>query len=147
MATEEDRLSRNFIPLLNRLLINLLSSANEHLGSSEVDSAPRLEAFWSLGGIEPDKGKRKIRENFKAGKNIIVDEPVDRPMQYYGCPLLNMRHHNPLPQFLDRESGLSVQGEIPSWNLDPRVLGYKFDQCRATNVPGILPFCACSFEG
>lgn len=47
-----------------------------------------------------------------------------------------MRHQNPLPRFLDRDSGLSVEGEIPSWNLDPRVLGYKFEHTRATNVPG-----------
>lgn len=61
-----------------------------------------------------------------------------RPIQYYGNPCLNLRHQNPLPQFLDRESGLSVEGEIPSWNLDPRVLGYTYEHCRATNVPGYL---------
>lgn len=59
-----------------------------------------------------------------------------RPIQYYGHPCLNLRHQNPLPQFLDRNSGLSVGGDIPSWKLDPRVLGYTYKHCRATNVPG-----------
>lgn len=49
-----------------------------------------------------------------------------------------MRHNKPLPQLLDRNSGLSVEGTIPSWNLDPRVMGYKYKHCRATNVPGNL---------
>lgn len=48
-----------------------------------------------------------------------------------------LRHEKPLPQFLDRDSGLSVNGSIPNWKLDPRVLGYKLKHSRATNIPGI----------
>lgn len=58
-------------------------------------------------------------------------------MQYYGKPILHLRHPKPLPEFLDRNSGLSVEGNVPSWSHDPRVLGYKYKFCRATNVPGI----------
>ena len=71
-------MSRNFIPLLNRLLVNLLSPLNQPLAQSEIDYEPRLDAFWSLGGIEPDKGKRKSRENDKNIKHVKVDDPVDR---------------------------------------------------------------------
>uniref|UniRef100_A0A0P5S287 28S ribosomal protein S30, mitochondrial n=1 Tax=Daphnia magna TaxID=35525 RepID=A0A0P5S287_9CRUS len=139
LATEEDRFSRNFIPLLNRMLVTVLSPLNNELGLTDIDLKPRLEAFWSLGGIEPDKLLRKCRENDKLNNKIKADEPMDRPIQYYGSPCLNLRHSKPLPQLLDRNSGLSTEGTIPSWNLDPRVMGYKYKHCRATNVPGFWP--------
>lgn len=59
-------------------MISLLCSTNEHLASVQVDKEPRLEAFWSLGGIEPDVMKRKVRENDKRATHIKVDEPIDR---------------------------------------------------------------------
>lgn len=77
-ATEEDRFSRNFSPLLNKLLVSLLSPVNQQLGSVEVDLQPRVEAFWSLGGIEPDRMKKKSRENNKKFQQVKVDDPVDR---------------------------------------------------------------------
>ena len=77
-ATEEDRRSRNFIPLLNRLLVNQLSLENEDLKTTEIDSNPRLEAFWSLGGIEPDKILRKVREKNEKFLKGKVDDPIDR---------------------------------------------------------------------
>ena len=77
-ATEEDRFSRNFIPLLNRLLVTLLTPQNEHLELTELDSCPRLDAFWFLGGIEPDNLRRKVRENNKLDFTNKVDDPVDR---------------------------------------------------------------------
>lgn len=57
-------------------------------------------------------------------------------MQYTGKASLAMRHQNPLPQLLDRESGLSVEGIIPEWKIDPRVLGLKFKHSPAVNTPG-----------
>lgn len=61
-------------------------------------------------------------------------------MQYYGSPCMNLRQKNPLPQFLDRDCDLSVNGDIPSWNLDPRVMGYKYEHRHGTNIPGYLTF-------
>lgn len=78
VSTEEDRFSKNFSPMLNRLLVSHLSPINKHLGSIEVDLQPRVDAFWSLGGIEPDKMRRKSRENNKRDQNIKVDDPIDR---------------------------------------------------------------------
>lgn len=75
--TEEDRFSKIFNVQLNRLLTSLLSPHNEHLTSSEVDYEPRLESFWWLGGIEPDKTRRKVRQNNKLCK-VDPDEPIDR---------------------------------------------------------------------
>lgn len=60
------------------MLVTLLSPSNHELGSTDVDLKPRLEAFWSLGGIEPDKVLRKVRENEKLHKKIKADEPIDR---------------------------------------------------------------------
>ena len=57
-------------------------------------------------------------------------------MQYHGTPCLSLRHELPLPQLIDRNSGLSVEGDIPKWNWDPRVLGYRFKPSRAINTPG-----------
>lgn len=58
-------------------MMNLLSPQNQHLNEMELDSNPRIEASWFLGGIEPSKVTKKCRENdkFYSGK---VDDPVDR---------------------------------------------------------------------
>lgn len=77
-ATESDRRSRNFIPLLNRLLVNQLSQHNEDLQTTEVDYEPRLEAFWSLGGIEPGKILKNIREKNEKFHKGKADDPIDR---------------------------------------------------------------------
>ena len=61
-ATKEERTIRNFVPQLNRLLVGALAPDNDHLASAELDTQPRVEAFWSLGGIEPDKTLRKARK-------------------------------------------------------------------------------------
>ena len=57
-------------------------------------------------------------------------------MQYTGKAALTIRHHHPLPQLIDRDSGLSVDGSIPEWKLDPRVLGLKYEHSPAINIPG-----------
>lgn len=76
-ATKEERTIRNFVPQLNRLLIGTLTSENDHLGSTEIDLQPRVEAFWSLGGIEPDKTLKKARkENERYGGK--EEDPIDR---------------------------------------------------------------------
>jgi len=137
-ATREERTIRNFVPQLNRLLISALSPNNNHLTTTEIDLQPRVEAFWSLGGIEPDKQLRKSRKenDYFRGKE---EDPIDRPMQYRGKPCLSLRNDIPLPQFIDRNSGLSIEGDIPQWSCDPRVLGYKYKLSRASNTPGFWP--------
>jgi len=76
-ATREERTIRNFVPQLNRLLISALSPNNNHLTTTEIDLQPRVEAFWSLGGIEPDKQLRKSRKenDYFRGKE---EDPIDR---------------------------------------------------------------------
>ena len=64
--------------MLNRLLVNQLSLHNDDLQTTEVDNAPRLEAFWSLGGIEPDKTLRNIREKNEKFYKGKIDDPIDR---------------------------------------------------------------------
>lgn len=60
------------------MLVTVLSPLNNELGLTDIDLKPRLEAFWSLGGIEPDKLLRKCRENDKLNNKIKPDEPIDR---------------------------------------------------------------------
>lgn len=77
-TTEESRFSRNFIPLFNRLITNILAPEQQHLTEVDVDLEARIEAFWSLGGFEPDKMLKKIRENNKKMRFRKVDDPIDR---------------------------------------------------------------------
>ena len=63
-------------------------------------------------------------------------------MQYKGKPCLSLRNELPLPKFIERTEGLSVEGDIPQWNYDPRVLGYKYKLSRASNTPGMIFFFA-----
>ena len=71
---------RHFTLQLNRLLMScLLARETEHLATAEVDISPRLEAFWSLGGIEPDKILRNIRiKNKLFYKDVDPEEPIER---------------------------------------------------------------------
>ena len=119
--------------------MSALAADNEHLVAADIDLQPRVEAFWSLGGIEPDKRLKKIRKEDKhyGGEE---EDPIDRPMQYKGKPSLSLRNGLPLPQFCERDSGLSIEGNVPQWNYDPRVLGYKYKLHRASNTPGKLLF-------
>ena len=66
-------------------------------------------------------------------------------MQYKGKPCLTLRHHKPLPQLLARDAELCKHGEIPEWNLDPRVLGFKYRKSRASCVPGFWPGAASQY--
>lgn len=136
-ATEDDRIARNVLPHINRMLVTQLAKKNSgsHLPSLEVDLSPRVEAFWFLGGIEPDRLMKKSRKGYKMAEDRI-NELIDRPMQYTGEPCLSLRHRHPLPQFVERDSGVSIYGNIPEWNADPRTLGYRYKSRHGTNVPG-----------
>lgn len=66
---------------INRIILNALSPAIEHLKEAEVDLEPRHEAFWFVGGINPTKLVQKIRRGKKLPEEKVM-EPVDRTFQY-----------------------------------------------------------------
>lgn len=68
---------------LNRILINALGADNSHLYELDADVDPRHEAFWFVGGIDPTKRVKQMREGIDWLKDYVND-PVDRPFQYIG---------------------------------------------------------------
>jgi hypothetical protein len=55
-----------------------LAPGQKHLTEAEVDVDSRIEAFWSLGGIEPDKLKKKALENNPKLFHKKADDLIDR---------------------------------------------------------------------
>ena len=80
---KEDNITRQLIPLLNRVLSSSLCFDHQHVSSLEVDIAPRVEASWFLGGIEPDRILRKSRANNKIDQNKNPDAPIDRYSKFH----------------------------------------------------------------
>lgn len=62
----------------------------------QVDYDPRFEAFWRVGGFHLSKEDEALRKAKEIPKELI-DLPIDRFMQYFGSPLLQLRSKLPLP--------------------------------------------------
>nr|CAD7593458.1 unnamed protein product [Timema genevievae] len=114
------------------------------LTNSMVDYEPRLESFWSLGGLAPPEATRKSKLGCKWTKDR-ADEPVDRFIQYLGSPILQLRHEQPLPPLVDHSEGENPELEVPLFTLDPRTDGFFQDHRHGTNIPGFWPGDPCEF--
>ncbi|KZC06833.1 28S ribosomal protein S30, mitochondrial [Dufourea novaeangliae] len=123
---------------INRIILSTLASLFPHLMEVEVDFEPRKEAFWFIGGIDPPEILRKMRAGSKFTKDI-VDNPVDLPVQYFGSPILQLRHRIPLKEIIPLSEFANIDCNIPKFKLDPRVLGYKLLHYHGTNIPGFWP--------
>lgn len=88
---EEELVTRSIIPLLNRVLSSSLCPEHQYISNLEVDLAPRVEACWFLGGIEPDRILRKSRANNKIDQNKNPAAPIDR---YFHFKLLTEHEGN-----------------------------------------------------
>lgn len=118
---------------LNRVLLREISNNAVHLLESEVDYNPRLETFWSVGGLQPPDSVIKRRKKDKELTDEEVNAPIDRWVQYLGSPVLQIRNENPLDPFW----GEDVKGDVPVWTLDPEVLGYQNEYRHGTSIPGM----------
>lgn len=139
---ERSKTSR-LVKQLNRVLTNALGADNRHLFEADTDIDPRVEAFWFVGKFTPPLLVQRLRKrhpNF----DKFEKEPVDRPFQFIGKPLLTLRHQNPLEPFqnLDFDS-INVPNEnIPSENVasvDPLSLGWSTQHRHGVCVPGFWP--------
>lgn len=125
---------------LNRILINTLGADNRHLYELDSDVDPRHEAFWFVGGIDPTRIVRKMKESIE-WKKEFANDPINRPFQYIGSPFLALRHQYPLQPFedVDFESIASDEKRIPQVTIDPRALGFFTDHRHGTTIPGFWP--------
>jgi small subunit ribosomal protein S30 len=120
--------------------VNALGADYRHLLESDVDVDPRHDAFFMLGGIDPTRLVKKMREGVKWFKEF-ADMPLDRPVQYLGKPFLALRHQHPLQPFedIDFESVKTANENIPSVTIDPRAFGFSTDHRHGTTTPGFWP--------
>jgi hypothetical protein len=101
----------------------------------QVETDPRIESFWSVGGMDPPVSLRKKKEQVPWLKEE-ADEPVDRWFQYLGSPVFQLRHELPLPSVVQIHESESPDFDVPFFSYDPKVVGFH-DECRlGTNIPG-----------
>ncbi|XP_067642227.1 large ribosomal subunit protein mL65 [Eurosta solidaginis] len=125
---------------INRTLVNVLSPDFVHLQESDVETTPRHEAFWVVGGINPPKNVVRSKEGRKWQKGMAND-PYDRYMQYTGRPYLTIRHRNQLSPWKTEEESTNADlaKTIPRCTYDPRTLGYACNHQHLTSIPGFWP--------
>lgn len=130
--------TQNFLLGLHKILAAALAPTSEHIKDSVVDVRPRVEAFWFLGGLQPDNLLKKKRRNFKPMKDR-EHELMERAMQAESSPSLCVRTSLGLPEVVSREDSLATSAPVPVENLDPRAYGLKFEHKHATIVTGFWP--------
>lgn len=136
-ATHKRRQTQNFLAGLHRVLAGALQDT-PHIRDATVDLKPRIEAFWFLGSIPPDRMLRKTRANLPWVKEL-EHEPIDRPIQGSSSPFLGVRVADGLPAVVGRDDTLATSADIPPNILDPRAFGFKFKHKHATTVTGYWP--------
>ena len=123
---------------VHRILLSHLSLKYPHLIEAQVDDNPRIEAFWFSGGLPPHDEERKIRTKcFVPDIREDPDRLVQKPFQYYGSPMFQLRHCLPLREILSL--GESENLDFPYVSRDPIIEGYFDDRKHATNIPGFWP--------
>ncbi|KAJ4433110.1 large ribosomal subunit protein mL65 [Periplaneta americana] len=137
-STLDDIIGRSVIQQINRILLGNLSKKLPHLLKCQVETDPRIESFWSVGGMNPPIIVKKIKENISFFKDK-ANEPVDRWMQYIGSPALHLRHELPLPPVVDMQESESADLDVPFFKYDPKVIGFHVDRRHGTNIPGFWP--------
>nr|CAD7459808.1 unnamed protein product [Timema tahoe] len=148
---KETILTNSMVNQINNVILANLAGKYDHLLQAQVDYEPRLESFWSLGGLAPPEATRKSKLGCKWTKDR-ADEPVDRfiqycvvCVQYLGSPILQLRHEQPLPPLVDHSEGENPELEVPLFTLDPRTDGFFQDHRHGTNIPGFWPGDPCEF--
>ncbi|XP_076067555.1 mitochondrial ribosomal protein S30 [Oratosquilla oratoria] len=138
MFANKRQLDLNFLQGLQRIMISSLSPQISHLRTASVDVQPRIEAFWFLGGIQPDLQLKKIRKNCDFLKDKEND-PIDRPIQCMAHPTISIRSNLGLPEVVSMENSLATDGEVPVEQMDPRAYGFYYKHSPAVTLPGFWP--------
>ncbi|XP_023334071.1 39S ribosomal protein S30, mitochondrial [Eurytemora carolleeae] len=152
--TKENIFSRNLVKKIHEVLYSHLSSSHPHIRDSVEDYDARNEAFWFRGGIQPDKSMLKKREGtkkmldkhrarvsyqVKEFGDEKVKEPYERALQIKHNSVVQVRHENPLSEFVSRDSALCTNISVPIVDYDPRCYGLRTVCQHGTNIPGYWP--------
>lgn len=133
--TSSNEFILSLIQEVNRLLLNYLSPDYEHINELEMDLNPRHEAFWFVDGIMPPERVTKLRE--KMWQKNMANDPILRPYQYLGQPILTLRHKNPLDPIIQTVS--KTRDDVPVYKYDCRTLGYTTEYRHGVTIPGFWP--------
>lgn len=133
----EDIISKALVHRINRTMLIHFAPENLHLLQTEVNFEPRLEASWFMGSY-PTNSIRKLRESIEFLKDH-VDDPVDLPVQYIGQPIMHLRHKHPLREIIPLSDCENPALDVPTFNLNSKVLTYRFERKHLTNIPGFWP--------
>jgi len=133
-------MSKAICNVVHRSLMTHLASDSPYLLETELDNDPRIEAFWSAGGMPTPNLVLKLQ---KRKKYIYPEEirkiPIDRPVQYVGKPNLQLRHELPLPEIIPIEESENPDFTVPTFKYEPRVTGLYNVRRHGTNIPGFWP--------
>ena len=110
-------------------------SAGQFFFLVQVETDPRVESFWCVGGMDPPTFLRKRREKVPWLKDA-ADRPIDRWFQYFGSPMMHLRHELPLPAVLQIHESESPDFNVPFFRYDPKVIGFHDTTQMGTNIPG-----------
>jgi len=135
---DQHRKARVFLAELHRIIMSSVSTNNEQLSASIANLDPRIEAFWFLGGIEPDNIRKKVMKGNKWFEHR-ENELIERPVRSIVKPCMNVHVANGLPEVVPLDHSLVTNGEVPVANLDPRAYGYRFEHNHAAITPGVWP--------
>ncbi|XP_026493267.2 large ribosomal subunit protein mL65 [Vanessa tameamea] len=134
----ENAKTRNIVKQINRIISNNLTDKVSHILSSQVDYDPRHEAFWFIGGVDVPNNVVNWRKKFKWLKDR-AHEPLDRPVQYLGSPLLTIRNQLPLKPVIPYSEAENPEFKVPVYSCVPETVGYYSNYRHGTNIPGFWP--------
>lgn len=139
---------------IHEIILAHLARTEDHLANASEDYAARNEAFWFRGGILPDKAMIKKKEgtlkaqkkrrekrygNFTVWDDSEVMKEYARCLQVMHSSLLQIRSDQPLAPFVERDSELCTNIQVPEFKHDPRILGIRAKCQHGTNIPGYWP--------
>ncbi|XP_075979606.1 mitochondrial ribosomal protein S30 [Anticarsia gemmatalis] len=150
-SQREDALAKCVVKQINRIITNNLTDKVPHILSSQVDYDTRHEAFWFIGGVDPPPKLIAWRSKYNWLKSRL-HEPIDRPVQYIGSPMLTIRNRLPLKPLIPYSEAENPEFKVPQFTNLPGSIGYCEDYRHGTNVPGYWPgdydeFGLMSFHG
>uniref|UniRef100_A0A1B6C0F5 28S ribosomal protein S30, mitochondrial n=1 Tax=Clastoptera arizonana TaxID=38151 RepID=A0A1B6C0F5_9HEMI len=170
-TAQSDILAKNVIDQIHRIIITSLVSRFPHLLEAETDYDPRIEAFWKVGNFPPDpetyeNRKNDIEKYKKERKTMLMrsreiekiapEKEIDHWIQYFGEPIIQLRHSSPLPPLVQESLKAGKEEKIeevsdspeeekekiidfPKEGYDPGYNGIEKVRRHGTNIPGFWP--------
>ncbi|XP_026741213.1 28S ribosomal protein S30, mitochondrial [Trichoplusia ni] len=137
-SQKTNALAQSIVKQINRIITNNLTDKLDHILSSQVDIEPRHEAFWFVGGVDPPLEVVRWRKQYPWLKDTY-DDPIDRPVQYIGTPMLTLRGKLPLKPIIPYSEAENPEFKVPQFTHTPKTVGYFETHRHGTNIPGYWP--------